>query len=310
MFNKLLKRFLIVALPNLLFITNEHFGHAALTGQCNICFQSDIACLDEQNFAACVDEAPLNVRTPCPPNTVCTADKGICQATARGAVPVCYEDQCGTCASAQKNFACLDETIYAICYDGQTPEPSSIESCSVGYVCDLKNPKICSPALTAIPSCTIRSTTDTTTITTTDTTTDTAIVTTTDTTADTTTDTTTITYTTTDSTTEDPTYTTTDTTSKTDTTTNATPIPTTTTVTITDTTTFRTTGSTRPPRDATTFCAETAKQGRFRQDGDTTCAKFIYCYRLAGQYLGRKYVCQYYFNAVTQECQTQRPDDC
>ncbi|XP_039966405.1 cell wall protein IFF6-like [Bactrocera tryoni] len=385
------KRLLMVVLTNLLLITNEHFGHAALTGQCNECFASEAACLDEQNFAICVDGTQINVSTPCPTGMVCTANAAICQATAQGALPVCYEEQCGTCASAQKNFACLDEAIYAICYNGQTPDPSSIDYCPLGYVCDLNNPQICSSAQTVNPSCTIDdtttdattdtttdtisdSTTETTTDSTTDTTTDTTTDSTTDTTTDSTTDTTTATTTdtttdtttesttesttdtttdtTTDSTTDTTTATTTDTTtdattdtttdSTTDTTTDSTTDKTTetstatttgttttgttttdtTTHTTTDTTTesttesttrtttVSTTVSTQAPVDANTFCAEKAQTGKFRQEGDTTCARYIYCYRLSGQYLGYQYTCQYYFNAATQACQTVRPDDC
>ncbi|XP_050335780.1 spore coat protein SP96-like [Bactrocera neohumeralis] len=377
------KRLLMVVLTNLLLITNEHFGHAALTGQCNECFASEAACLDEQNFAICVDGTQINVSTPCPTGMVCTANAAICQATAQGALPVCYEEQCGTCASAQKNFACLDEAIYAICYNGQTPDPSSIDYCPLGYVCDLTNPQICSSAQTVNPSCTIDdtttdatttdttsdSTTETTTDSTTDTTTDTTADSTTDTTTDSTTDTTTATTTdtttdtttesttesttdtttdtTTDSTTDTTTATTTDTTtdattdtttdSTTDTTTDSTTdkttetsTATTTGTTTTDTTTHTTTDtttesttesttrtttvsttvSTQAPVDANTFCAEKAQTGKFRQEGDTTCARYIYCYRLSGQYLGYQYTCQYYFNAATQACQTVRPDDC
>ncbi|XP_018785719.1 PREDICTED: spore coat protein SP96-like [Bactrocera latifrons] len=336
------KRLLIIVLTKLLLITNEHFSHAALTGQCNECFASEAACLDEQNFAICVDGTPINVSTPCPTGRVCTANTAICQATAQGAVPVCYEEQCGTCASAQKNFACLDEAIYAICYNGETPDQSSIDYCPLGYVCDLNNPQICSSAQTVNPSCPIAdtTTTDATVDTTTDTTSDSTAGTTIDSTTDITTESTTdiTTDSTTDSTTDATTDSTADTTtdSTTDTTTDTTTDLTTdkttdsttdkitetstastmdtTTVATTDTTTESTTTatsiSTQAPVDANTFCAEMGETGKFRQKGDTTCARYIYCYRLSGQYLGYPYTCQYYFNAATQACQTVRPDDC
>ncbi|XP_017479419.1 PREDICTED: cell wall protein DAN4-like [Rhagoletis zephyria] len=301
---------------------------AALTGRCSECFSNGVACLDEQTFAVCIDNIPTAVSTPCPAATVCTAEQAICLATAQGALPVCYEDQCGTCTSVQRNFTCLDVDTYALCFDGQTPAPSSIDSCPQGYVCDLTSSDVCSPSQTTIPSCIsgTNSTTTTTTDATTETTTDTTTLTTTTTsTIDTTTGTTTISTaeTTTDTTTQttsgSATNLTTETTTDSTTTTSSTTTPsitasttTSTTDSTTDTTTPTTTTTTlsTTTRAPNTFCAEIGQTGNFRPDGDTTCAVYINCYLLSGQYLGWKYTCRYYFNAATGLCQTERPADC
>ncbi|XP_067644024.1 uncharacterized protein [Eurosta solidaginis] len=137
----------------LLCFNNLEYGMTALTGQCNECFSNGIACLDEQSFAICSGKISTKIRTPCPIGSVCTADNNICLRTSQGALPVCYEDQCGVCASVNSNFACLNEREYAPCLDGVTPVISSIISCPLGFVCDLKNSQVCSLAEAESPSC-------------------------------------------------------------------------------------------------------------------------------------------------------------
>ncbi|CAD7006570.1 unnamed protein product [Ceratitis capitata] len=237
------------------------------TARCNECFTNGVACLDEQNFSVCISGTPINIRTSCPTGAVCTAEEDICVATAQGGTPVCFVNRCGQCLSAEKNFACLDENIYALCYDGETPDTSSMNYCPLGNVCDLTNTNICSPTQSATPSCILDTTTTVTTETTTDATTSTSTdtttassstLTTTDTTIETTTDLTTAssTETTTTATTETTTETTTG--SSSDITTDSTTDSTTDTTTSTSSDTTTSSSSTHTTTTGTTTDLTTA----------------------------------------------------
>lgn len=91
----------------------------------------------------------------CPDGKVCTRHKEICR-------PNCGDDpsrpviptKCGICeASPNKLFACISESVFVFCYGKDVPFVGSEGQCKSGYVCDVNNPRVCSPEDTVHPSC-------------------------------------------------------------------------------------------------------------------------------------------------------------
>ncbi|EDW36495.1 GL10346 [Drosophila persimilis] len=123
--------------------------------ECNVCSSdANVACVSATEYQICsVAHVPLGPVTSCPTNYFCTASGTFCSPDETyGACLNC--NQC----SADKQFACISTSQFALCLGQDTPSTSIIGSCGTSLVCSVDNPDICGSSATYPASCANNST--------------------------------------------------------------------------------------------------------------------------------------------------------
>lgn len=243
---------------------------------CNVCgSRSGVACVTFNSFQFCSNGMPDGVNRTCPGTTGCSNSPEICASPET--VPVDCTPTCGTCSSDGR-FACMNSTVYALCFGSTTPSPNFMNTCPPNQYCDVTvtAPPFCSSDSMKI--CTSTST-------------------------ETTTPSTTITSSTASTTAS----TTTTAATNAPTTTYTTTAPTTTASTTTaSTTTASTTTASATTPTAAAYCTElnARDKTRYAAPFTTLCKKYAYCFIQNNTLTGNFYNCpgSTTFNNVTGYC--------
>ncbi|SPP77357.1 uncharacterized protein LOC117579747 [Drosophila guanche] len=118
--------------------------------ECNVCSSAaNVACVSATEYQICSEaHVPLGAVTSCPTNYFCSANGTFC--SPNEAYGACVS--CNKC-SADKSFACISASQFALCLGQDTPSTSIVGNCGTSLVCNVENPEICGSSSAYPASC-------------------------------------------------------------------------------------------------------------------------------------------------------------
>lgn len=113
-----------------------------LWAECNVCSATtQMACVSETQYQACVDNVPSGTINSCPNNYICsTLTPVTCNDRSSGISASCNE--CKIC-DITSTFACTGENTYSLCLGTSIPSTTATGSCGPGLVCNINLSNIC-----------------------------------------------------------------------------------------------------------------------------------------------------------------------